>query len=101
MKNFDITATTQDIDEFVAVDDESSHVFQDEISEEPKQFEEQQAVNEDENMQRLQGSNVLDNDYANYVILEGELSSAEMQDAIGNNYIKLQSVFNNNRNILK
>ena len=37
--------------------------------------------------------------YANYVMLEGEFSSAEMQTAIGNSYI--QSVFNNNLNILK
>ena len=30
-KNFNITATEQDFDEFVVIDDESSHVFQEEI----------------------------------------------------------------------
>ena len=30
-KNFNFTATNQDIDEFVAIDDETSHVFQEEI----------------------------------------------------------------------
>ena len=35
------------------------------------------------------------------VILEGELSSAEMQAAVGNNYGKLQFDFNNFQNIMK
>ena len=35
------------------------------------------------------------------VILEGELSSAEIQAAFGNNYGKLQPAFNNFQNILK
>ena len=30
-KNFNITATEQDINKFVAIDDESSHLFQGEI----------------------------------------------------------------------
>ena len=36
--------------------------------------------------QRLQASNILDNVYAKFVILEGDLSSAEIQAAVGNNY---------------
>ena len=32
--NFNITATEQDIDEFLAIDNESSHVFQEEIIDE-------------------------------------------------------------------
>ena len=46
-------------------------------------------------------SNILDYIYSKSVILEGELSSAEMQAIIGNNYGKLLSAFNNFRNILK
>ena len=45
--------------------------------------------------QRLQASNILDNVYANSVILEGGLISAEIEAALGNNYGKLQSAFNN------
>ena len=37
-KNFNITATEQDIDEFVAIDNESTHVFQKEILEEANLF---------------------------------------------------------------
>ena len=49
-KNFNITATEQDVNEFVAIDDECSHLFQEEILEEANLFlEEQQAVN-DENI---------------------------------------------------
>ena len=44
---------------------------------------------------------ILYNIYPNSVILEGELSSAEIQAAVGNNYGKLQSAFNNFRNTLK
>ena len=50
---------------------------------------------------RLQASNILDNVYANSVILDGESSSLEMQAVVGNNYEKLQSAFNNFLNILK
>ena len=78
-------------------------------------FEEQQAVNIDENItldedepiyvdttnQSLQANNILDNVYARSVILKGELSSAEMQAAVGNNYGKLQFAFNNFWNVLK
>ena len=38
----------------------------------------------DDSIQRVQASNMLDNVYAKSVILEGELSSAEMQAAVGN-----------------
>ena len=51
--------------------------------------------------QRLQGSNILDNVYTTSIILEGELSSLEMQTAVGNSYVKLQYLFNNYQNILK
>ena len=51
-------------------------------------------------IQRLQASNILDIFYAKSVILEGELSSAEVQAAVGNNYGKLQFGFNNFRIIL-
>ena len=83
-KNFDITATEQDIDEFVAIDDGTSHVFQDEILGEANLllFEEHQSVNKDENMKRLQASNILDNIYRKSITLEGELFSTEMQAAI-------------------
>ena len=92
-------------------------MFQEQILEESNRFiAEQQAVNEKESItshedepmdvatyiQRLQGSNILDNVYAKSVILEGELFSAEMQAAAGkNNSKKLQSAFNNFQNILK
>ena len=51
-KNFNNTATKQDVDEFVAIDDEVSRVFQEEILEEVNGFffGEQHAVNEDENI---------------------------------------------------
>ena len=52
-------------------------------------------------VQRLQASNILHNVYAKSVILEEHLFAAEMQAAVGNNYEKLQSAFNNFRNILK
>ena len=35
-KNFNITATEQDINEFVAIDNESSHMFQEKILEKAK-----------------------------------------------------------------
>ena len=47
--------------------------------------------------QRLQASNILNNVYAKSVILEGELSSAELQVFISNNYGKLQFAFVNLR----
>ena len=59
-KNFNITATEEDINEFVAIFKENSNLFQDTTS------------------QRLQASNILDNFYAKSAILKGELSSAEM-----------------------
>ena len=54
----------------------------------------------DTTRKRLQASNILDNFYAKSVILEGELSLAEMQAVVGNNYGKLQFAFNNFRIIL-
>ena len=51
--------------------------------------------------QRSLARNVLDNVYAMSIVLEGEMYSAEMQAAVGNNYKKLQSVFNNFQNLLK
>ena len=91
-------------------------MFQEQILEESNRFiAEQQAVNEkesitsdeeetmdvDTNCQRLQDRNTLNNVYAKSVILEGELSSSEMQAIIGNNYGKLQFAFNSFRHILK
>ena len=55
----------------------------------------------DTTSQRLQASNILDNVYAMSVILEGKFFSAEMQAAVGNNYEKQESAFNNFPNILK
>ena len=49
----------------------------------------------DTTSQRLHASNILNNVWAKSVILEGELFSAEIQDAVGNNYGKLQFAFNN------
>ena len=46
-------------------------------------------MNVDTTSQRLQASNILDSIYTKFVILEEELSSAEMQPAVGNNYEKL------------
>ena len=51
--------------------------------------------------QRLQASKFIDNFYAKSVILEGELSSAEIQADVGNNYGKLQFGFDNFRIIKK
>ena len=48
----------------------------------------------DTTSQRLQVSNILENVYATSVILERELSSAEMETAVGNNYGNLQFAFN-------
>ena len=82
-KNFNITATEQDIDELVTIDNESPHVFHEEILKESNFFfEEQQLVNEDENIasdegdvdtvsQTSQANKTL---YAKSVILEGEWS---------------------------
>ena len=55
----------------------------------------------DTTSQKLQANNILDDVYAKSVNLEGELSSAEMQADVSNNYGKLQSAFNKFRNILK
>ena len=83
-KIFYITATEQDINQFVAIDYESSHLLHEEILQEEKLlFEETQAVNEDENItsdnndpmdvdatsQRLQSNSTLDNVYLKYVIM--------------------------------
>ena len=78
-------------------------------------FDEQQLVNQDENTtsnvvesmdvdttnQMLQATNILDKFYANSIILEEELSLAEMQAAIVKNCGKLLFAFNNFRNTLK
>ena len=48
----------------------------------------------DSTSQALQASNIYENVYVKTVILEGELSSAEMQAVVSNNYGKLQSAFN-------
>ena len=78
-------------------------------------FEEQQLLNGDENItsdedepmdfdtisQKLQASKSLDNVYANFVILEGDLSQTNVQAAVSKNYGKIQSAFFNVRNILK
>ena len=45
--------------------------------------------------QTLQGNKILESVYAKTVSLEGELSSAEMQAAVFNNYGKIQSGFVN------
>ena len=58
-------------------------------------------MNVDTTGQRLQASNILFNFYTKSFILEGELSSAEMQAAVGNNYGKLKFALNNFRIILK
>ena len=78
-------------------------------------FKEKQAVSQDENIlsnenelmdidttsQTLQPSNIIDNVYAKSAILEVELSSSEMQAAVGKNYGKLQFAFNSFRINLK
>ena len=48
---------------------------------------------------KLQANTIFNNVYAKSVILEGELSSAEMQAAAGNKNGKVQSAFNNFQNI--
>ena len=52
-------------------------------------------------IQILQASNILDKVYAKSVILEGKLSSAYMQAAVGNNYENIKSAYVNFRNFLK
>ena len=104
-KNFKITVTEQHINEFVAIDDESSQLY---ILEEANLcFQDQGAVNKYENLtsdedepmyadsQRLQARNTLDGVYAKSVIQRRELSSAGMQTAVGNKYEKLKFTFNN------
>ena len=53
----------------------------------------------DATSQNSQASNLVDV-YTTSLILEGELPSAEMQAAVGNNYWKLQYAFNNFMNML-
>ena len=92
-KNFNITSTEQDIDELVAIYNESTHVFHEEILERSKLFfEEQYLVSEYENItsdenepmdvdtisQMLQAKKKLDNVHPKSVILKRKLSSAEM-----------------------
>ena len=55
----------------------------------------------DTTSQRLQTSNTLDNFYAKFVVLEGELSSADMQAAVGNNVGNVHFAFHNFRIFLK
>ena len=55
----------------------------------------------DTTSERLRASNIYGNIYAKSVILEGELSSAEMQADVGNNYGKLQFAFKNFQKIMK
>ena len=62
---------------------------------------ENEPMDVDTTSQRLQASNILDNVYAKYVILEVKLSSAEIHVDAGENYGKLQFAFNDFRNILK
>ena len=54
----------------------------------------------DTTSQRLQASNNLNNFCTISVKMEEELSSAEMQAAVRNNYGKLQFAFNNFKTIL-
>ena len=76
---------------------------QEEILEEPNLvFDQQQAVNQDENItsdedEPMHAVTTSQRLYilAKSVILKGELSSAEMQATVGNNYGKLQFAFNN------
>ena len=51
--------------------------------------------------EKIQNTNIPDNFYATFVILEGELSLAEIQDAVSNNNGKLLVTFSNFQNILK
>ena len=55
----------------------------------------------DTTSQRLQTSNIPNIVYTTSVILKGELSSAEMQAAVCNNYGKIQSTLNNFQMILE
>ena len=50
------------------------------------------------NSQSLQATDILDNIYIKFVIIKGELSSAETQVAAGYMYGKLQSTFKNYQN---
>ena len=100
---FNVTATQQDIDEFVVIDDESTHVSQKEILEIENFFsEEQQIVDGDENITTdepmdvdtisqtsQEASTILDNVYTKFVILDGQLSSTDIQAAVYNNYGKI------------
>ena len=51
--------------------------------------------------QTLQATKTVDNVYPKSFILEGELSSAQMQAFVDSNYGKIESAFVNFRNILK
>ena len=55
----------------------------------------------DTTSERLQDSKTLDSVYAKSFILKIELSSAEMEAAVSNNYGNIQSAFNNFQNNLK
>ena len=58
-------------------------------------------MNVDTTSQSLQASSIFDNRYATSVILEGQLSLAEMQGAVGYSYGKLNSACNNFKNNVK
>ena len=61
---------------------------------------ENESIDVDSTSERLHASNILDNVYEKSVILEGKLSSAEMQAHTGNIYGNLQFAFQYFRNIL-
>ena len=108
-KKFTITATKQDMNEFQPLMMKAVICFKKIYQKQQTFFEEQRAVNEDENItsdadepmgvdtisQSLKACNILNNVYAKSVIVDGELSSAEIQAVVGNNYGNLQSAFNN------
>ena len=111
-----ITATEEEINEFVTIDNENSTVFQQEVLDEANRFfeEDQLSVQPDEiylseedepaivtSIQTSQATSILDDFYTKSVIFGGELCSAEMQAAAGNNFGKLKSAFENFQQILK
>ena len=55
----------------------------------------------DATSETLQASNILDNVYTTFDILEGEFSSPEMQAGFSKNGGKLQIAFNTFQNIMK
>ena len=111
-----ITATEEEINEFVTIDNENSTVFQQEVLDEANRFfeEDQLSVQPDEiylskkdepaivtSIQPSQATSILDDFYTKSVIFGGELCSAEMQAAAGNNFGKLKSAFENFQQIFK